>query len=84
MKGVKTFLNIEGHLDSYTNLEVDYQKHHKPVLIIFDEDDMEMERIELDKEMTPEDVHRLALSKGLTRVPTEQVPEIAVAAGQEL
>ena len=63
MKGVKTF--IELHVEEYPDLEVDYQKGHKPVLILFDDDGNELERTDFTREMSVVDVQHILEEKGL-------------------
>lgn len=66
MPEVKTFVKGEGHADSYSDISINYIPGHKPDLVLFDAEDVEVERIPLSG-YTTDGLHELMVSKGFAR-----------------
>lgn len=54
-----------GHADRYQQMKVKYIDHHNPDLILFDKDDVEMQRIDLTRLRTTANIHKLCQMLGL-------------------
>jgi hypothetical protein len=65
LKQVKTFVKEAGHADSYesSGLTINYIRGHNPDLVMFDDEDVETERLPLNDYST-EGIHELVQSKG--------------------
>lgn len=62
---IATFVRAEGHADRYANLAVNYVEHHNPDLILFDNQDQELHRIDLTRLRTLDNVHKLMVLLGI-------------------
>jgi hypothetical protein len=60
---VRRFLRESGHIDAYEGLSVKYVPGKPPVLFLFDENNVQVEKINL-KPLTTEQIHELVQSKG--------------------
>jgi len=59
------FVRDDGQADRYAGLRINYVDHHNPDLILFDERDHELHRIDLTRLRTSESMHKLMLLLGL-------------------
>lgn len=55
----------EGQADRYSSLRINYVDHHNPDLILFDDGENELHRIDLTRLQTTESMHKLMLLLGL-------------------
>jgi hypothetical protein len=60
----------EGHADSYENLSINYIRGHNPDLVLFDDENNEMERHPLNA-MKTDEIHEFVKSKGFVRLSEE-------------
>lgn len=63
---MKAFVKGPGNADSYPELTVEFIRGRAPELVILDEADQEVERIDLS-EMSTEEIHALMKAKGFER-----------------
>lgn len=54
-----------GHADRYTDLTINYVFHHNPDLILFDADGEELQRIDLTRLKTTQNIHKLMKMLGM-------------------
>lgn len=60
----------------YENLSVNFISHHNPDLVIFDDSNVETERIPLN-ELTLDEIHNLVLYKGFSLKNPVEMTEVA-------
>jgi hypothetical protein len=60
----KSFIKDDNHAQSYENLEIKYISGRNPDLVIFNDNGMLLERIDLTQYSSIEDMHALMIDKG--------------------
>jgi len=67
----------DGQADRYSNLRINYVDHHNPDLILFDERNNELHRIDLTRLRTLESMHKLMVLLGLREICRDVNPTCA-------
>eukprot|EP00966_Prymnesium_polylepis_P291602 6735010-Prymnesium_polylepis.1 len=76
------FVRDDGQADRYAKVRINYVDHHNPDLILFDDKENELNRIDLTRLRTSESMHKLMVLLGLREICRNANPSCADWAAQ--